>query len=237
MATLTESLILRLPRDVLNLVFSFFHPEELLAVKLAFPSFKGLQSLKSPDQWSMSSLNRVKLSRCFYRVTSKEFPIWLHTVMRVPWPVIFKAAAERGRVDLLEFIASQEKPEWSYADTDLSLGRGGLGVLLWATDRGCPLTPPMLSGAAESGDVAAVKWLREKKVLWDSGKCIRYGARGGSEWILTEMIFAGASKLLVIAEDAAELGYIHVLEWMVNNKWTVVRTSPRCRNLYRSFNA
>lgn len=136
----------------------------------------GLKAAARKLQWNSSKAWSWRSSHHHKRCTSSFVSL---ARRRVP-----EIAAELGHLKMLKWAVCQEgcplNPNvWFFAGK-----RGSLGVLEWLHRRGCPSDLySCTAGAASGGNLAALKWSRERGHGWDRFVCFSAARLGNLEML------------------------------------------------------
>jgi len=139
-----------------------------------------------------------------------------------PWtPMSWAAAAEAGRLDILKWAKSQDKP---MPDFKIICERAALGgrveILEWIRERTFSsqnlYEPNHIALAASGGHQGVIKFLRTQGVSWDASAC-RLAAANNHIELLKWLRENNCPWDKTVCDAAAATGQLDVLQWLVSS--------------------
>ena len=100
--------------------------------------------------------------------------------------------AETNKLELLKWMREEKKCKWDEWTTSRAAEQGNLEMVKYCVANACPIDADACANAAENGQLAVLKYLREEvKAPWDFYTALR----------------------------AAQNGHLHILEYLVERKY------------------
>ncbi len=213
--------LLKLPKDVLNLIVEKLVKQKVSLIPLRFvckriANLPGVQAEKPTNPAQVR--NRVR-DAAENALSEGSIPVvaWYHDRLHYPLTAESCAIAARsGNLATLQWLREKECP-WD-ANTCLQAAREGhLGILQWAFAKGCDLNSRMTcANAAQGGHLNVLQWAYANGGAWDTWTC-EGAARGGHLEVLQWARTNGCPWNDMTCTYAAKGGHLKILQWAQAN--------------------